>query len=240
MNPVTKPKRGRRPNEANRHRRQEEILDAAARLFAERGFADANTQVLADTLGVGKGTIYRYFPTKQDLFLAAVDRVMRQLQAAVDRAIEGIEEPLDSMARAMRAYLAFFAEHSAYVELIIQERAQFKDRKKPTYFVYREANVGRWRDVFRSLIAQGRVRNVPVERITEVVGDLLYGTMFANYFSGRDRLPQEQAEDILNIAFYGIFSDAERQKRQPPASAGDRDHLETRSLPHGGEGSTCK
>ena len=54
-------------------RRQEEILEAAATLFAECGYSDADTQTLADRLGVGKGTIYRYFPSKQELFLAAVD-----------------------------------------------------------------------------------------------------------------------------------------------------------------------
>src|SRR5437867_4688042 len=59
--------------------RQEEILEAAARLFAQHGYADTDTQLLADELGVGKGTLYRYFASKQDLFLAAVDRVMREL-----------------------------------------------------------------------------------------------------------------------------------------------------------------
>ena len=134
-------KPGRPTNEAVRHQREEEILDAAARLFAEHGFADANTQVLADTLGVGKGTLYRYFPSKQELFLAAVDRVMRQLTATIDLAVEDIEEPLVRMLCAMTTYLAFFAQHPEYVELIIQERAQFKDRKKSTYFVHRDANM---------------------------------------------------------------------------------------------------
>ena len=49
-----------------RANRTEQILDAAARLFAKHGFADADTQLLADELGVGKGTIYRYFPSKKE------------------------------------------------------------------------------------------------------------------------------------------------------------------------------
>src|SRR5213082_375345 len=59
--------------------RREEILDAATELFAEHGFSDAVTQLLADKLGVGKGTIYRHFPSKRALFLAAADRVMRKM-----------------------------------------------------------------------------------------------------------------------------------------------------------------
>ena len=204
-------KPGRPPNEAARHQREAEILDAAARLFAERGFSEANTQELADIVGVGKGTIYRYFPSKEDLFLAAVDRAMRQVLASVAEAVADIEEPLQRMVCAMQAYLACFAEHPEYVELIMQERAQFKDRKKPTYFVYRDASVERWRDAFRALIAEGRVRNVPVERITNVLSDMLYGRMFSNYFVGSTRSPQEQAQDIFDIAFYGILSETERQ-----------------------------
>ena len=209
---VSEPRKpGRPPNEAVRHQREEEILDAAARLFAARGFSDANTQELADALGIGKGTIYRYFASKEELFLAAVDRAMGQVTATVDQEIAGIAEPLQRMLCAMQTYLAFFAEHPEYVELIMQERAQFKDRKKPTYFVHRDANVERWRDAFRGLIAAGRVRNVPAERITDVLSDMLYGRMFSNYFVGSTRSPQEQAQDIFDIAFYGILSETERQ-----------------------------
>ena len=69
--------------EANLARR-EEILETATELFAEQGFSDAVTQALAERLGVGKGTIYRHFPSKRELFLAAADRVMRKLQEEVD------------------------------------------------------------------------------------------------------------------------------------------------------------
>src|ERR671938_1232152 len=101
-------KKPRRPaDEALWASRCEEILDAAARLFARHGYADTDTQLLADELGVGKGTLYRYFPSKRDLFLAAADRVMRQLRGQIDAAIEGIDDPLDQIAAAIRSYLAF-------------------------------------------------------------------------------------------------------------------------------------
>src|SRR5437588_12026083 len=93
--------------------RQEEILDGAVRLFAEHGYANTDTQLLADDLGVGKGTLYRYFPSKQELFLAAVDRAMRQLRERIDGRIAGIDDPLDQIAEAIRTYLAFVADHPA-------------------------------------------------------------------------------------------------------------------------------
>jgi AcrR family transcriptional regulator len=207
-------KKSGRPVDLERcERRQEEILDGAVQLFAECGYADADTQVLADRLGVGKGTIYRYFPSKRELFLAAADRAMRRMHEYIDRAITGIEEPLDRIGRAIRAYLEFVAEHPEFVELLIQERANFKERKKPTYWEHREANLERWRSLYRDLIALGRVRQVPVERITDVMSQLLYGTMFTNYFTGSQKSPEGQARDIVDVVFNGILSETERRRR---------------------------
>ncbi len=194
-------------------RRHEEILDAAARLFAEHGYSETDTQLLADQLGVGKGTLYRYFPSKRELFLAAADRVMNRLREHLDAGIQGIDDPLDRIATAMRAYLEFFAAHPEYVELLIQERAQFKDRKKPTYFEHRERNIVRWNALYRDLISAGRVRAIPVERITDVLGNLMYGTMFTNYFTGPKKPFEAQAQDILDIVFHGILTDSERRRR---------------------------
>jgi AcrR family transcriptional regulator len=192
--------------------RREEILEAATSLFAEHGYTDADTQALADRLQVGKGTIYRYFPSKRELFLAAADRVMVRLRARVDATIAGVEDPLDRIARAIGASLAFFAEHPEFVELLIQERAIFKDRTTPTFFEHRARNAARWREIYRSLIAEGRIRDMPVERISDVVGDLIYGTMFTNYFTGPRKPPEAQAADILDIVFFGILSDPERRR----------------------------
>ena len=59
--------------------RREQILDAAAEVFAQHGYRNTDVQFVADALQVGKGTVYRYFPSKEALFLAAVDRGMRRL-----------------------------------------------------------------------------------------------------------------------------------------------------------------
>lgn len=198
-------RRGRPKDRQLAARRREEILDVATRVFAERGFPGADVQIVADDLGVGKGTIYRYFPTKRELFLAAVDRGMRRLWDRVDLSATDAEDPLERFCQAVRAYLGFFDANPQYVELLIQERAEFKDRKKPTYFEHRDASVGPWQDLFRDLVAVGRVRDIPIERITDVVGYLVYGAMFTNYFTSQRRPSEEQAQDVLDILFSGIL-----------------------------------
>lgn len=193
--------------------RPEDILDAATDLFAEFGYSDAVTKDLMEKLGIGKGTIYRHYPSKRDLFLAAVDRVMKRQREFIDQAIAGVEDPVERIEAGTRAFLTFFAEHPEYVELLIQERALFRDRKAPTFFEHRERNKLRWHELYRELIAEGRIRDIPVERISTVFLDLAYGTIFTNHFTGRCRSPRDQARDILDIVFHGILGDSERPRR---------------------------
>src|SRR5437868_14314436 len=109
-------KRPRRPvDETLRASRTQQILDAAARLFAQHGYADTDTQLLADELGVGKGTLYRYFPSKQALFLAAVDRFMVELCQQVDASMVDLADPLDQIAAAVRTYFTFFRNHPQFL-----------------------------------------------------------------------------------------------------------------------------
>ncbi len=198
---------------------RQEILDAATALFAEHGFNDADTQRLVCRLGVGKGTLYRHFASKRELFLAAVDRGMLRLREFQEAALDGVDDPLERIAVGVRTYLEFFEQHPEVVELLMQERALFRDRKRPTYFEHRERNVRQWRDLYRSMMEQGRLRRMSAERISDVVGQLLYGTVFVNYFNGQTKSTAEQADEILDVVLRGILSEAERARTDAPADA---------------------
>jgi AcrR family transcriptional regulator len=203
-----------------RAQRRQAIVEAAARLFAQEGYTGCEMERVAAEAGIAKGTLYLYFPGKQELFFACVDWGMSWMQQSVRAAAESAveSEPFERIGRAIREYLAFFEAHPEYVELLIQERGIFKDRKRPTYFEYRAANVGYWKDQWRKLIAAGRIRaDMPVERIADTIGSLLYGTMFTNHFVGRTVSLDEQYEALLEIVFRGLLSDSEREQfRIPP------------------------
>lgn len=214
---TTPPRKRGRSDEEQKARRREAILAQAARVFAERGYQGTDVQAVADAAGVAKGTIYLYFASKEDLFLAAVDQGMKDLRAFVDNAVEGIDDGLEMIGKAIFAYLQFFKERPEQVELLILERAEFRDRKKSTYFAYREDGKCRWHALLAELIASGRVRDVPLSRIDDVLSDLVYGTMVTNHFTGRHKPLETQAEDVLDVAFYGILTSP--SARQPPTQA---------------------
>lgn len=182
----------------------------AARVFARAGYADADVQAVADQVGVGKGTLYRYFASKKELFLAAVDRGIRRMSAEVDEAIAAASDPLDGFRRAVHAYLDFFDRNPELVELFVQERAAFRDRRLPTYFAEKEAHIEERLAYVRGLTEAGRFREVDPAAVLEVIGDLMYGTIFTNHLTGRRVPANVQASHILDIVFRGLLSDAER------------------------------
>lgn len=198
-------KRGRPKVQGLPERRREQILAAATTSFARRGYPGTDLQDVADRLRLGKATVYRYFPTKRDLFLAAADRGMRQLVEVSDREAAKARGPLDRLIRATHAYLRFFHERPEVVELFVQERAEFRDRGRPTYFLHRDANLAPWHRLLRSLMAAGQIRRMPVSRVTDVFNAALYGAIFTNYFEGRRRPPGRQAREILDVLFRGIL-----------------------------------
>jgi AcrR family transcriptional regulator len=70
-------------DDETRQATRERILREAASEFARLGFEQANINVIAERAGMGKGTIYLYFPSKRDLFIAMLQSIAeRQLAAA--------------------------------------------------------------------------------------------------------------------------------------------------------------
>lgn len=192
-----------------RAERRQAIIQTAARLFASEGYADCEMDRVASELGVAKGTLYLYFKSKEELFYACVDFGMRELQAAVQAGADQKTDPMERVSEAIRAYLRFFDEHPEQVELLIQERAFFRDRQQPTYFTHREASRARWRVVWAKLLEDGRLRgDLKVEQILDFVGNMVYGTMFTNHFLGQSSTEQHAA--IMDIFFRGVWSNSER------------------------------
>jgi AcrR family transcriptional regulator len=82
-----------------RGKREREILEAAAAVFAQRGFRTARVAEVAERAGIGKGTVYEYFRSKEDLFIRLFDWYMEQAFASM---LGELEAPTDSAVNALR------------------------------------------------------------------------------------------------------------------------------------------
>jgi AcrR family transcriptional regulator len=162
---------------------------------------------------VGKGTLYRYFPTKEALFLAALARGVERLHAAVDASTEGIGEDIARLEAAIHAYLGYFADHPELIELMILERAAFKGRDKPVYFAHKERYRQQWRELYRKLMKAGQVRTMDPATMSTFIGNLLYGTVVTHHFTGRSATLREQAGLLIGVLHHGVLSAQERARR---------------------------
>lgn len=70
-----------RPRQRRKETRPQELLDAALELFVEKGFAASRSEEVARRAGVSKGTLYLYYPSKEELFKAVVRQKLTQLIA---------------------------------------------------------------------------------------------------------------------------------------------------------------
>jgi AcrR family transcriptional regulator len=79
-----------RTEEANQHireQRREQILKAAAHVFARKGLADTSIAEIAATAGVSHGLIYRHFASKEEVFAAVVEQSLAQAQLLAQAAL---------------------------------------------------------------------------------------------------------------------------------------------------------
>jgi AcrR family transcriptional regulator len=103
-----------RPQSPDYDRRREAILDAAAHLYAARGFAGASIADLARSCGTSKSLVYHYFPAKDDILYAVMTTHLDDLVAATGEASHGPDAAgrLRSLARAfMKLYMGAEDRH---------------------------------------------------------------------------------------------------------------------------------
>jgi AcrR family transcriptional regulator len=111
-------------------RRADEIIDAAARVFAERGYHGTTTQAIADVLGMRQASLYYYFPSKE----AALEEVCAR---GTDGFVEGAERvmqtdvpPLEKLKLLIASHLAPIQTMPDYVRTFINERRHLPDASR--------------------------------------------------------------------------------------------------------------
>lgn len=99
-------------------KRREQVMEAAARLFAEQGYHGTTVGDICDELGVGKGVFYWYFHSKEELFKELISSTLYRLRRAQEVAIEDIDDPVERLARGIRASIEFFRNAPGHLTLI--------------------------------------------------------------------------------------------------------------------------
>src|SRR5262249_43872840 len=120
------------------------MLDAAARLFGTQRFHEVRMEDIAAEAEVGKGTLYRYFADKEELYVALLARLSRRFLARLQEVTGQADEPRDKLLLAITATIAFFDDQPHLFDLI-----QRSEVLQGPGFVWREA-----RDQFLHLVVR--------------------------------------------------------------------------------------
>jgi AcrR family transcriptional regulator len=111
-------------------RRADEIVDAAARVFAERGYHGTSTQAIADVLGMRQASLYYYFPSKEAALEEVCARGTDGFVEGAERVVQRDVPPLEKLALLIAAHLAPIETMPDYVKVFINERRYLPDASR--------------------------------------------------------------------------------------------------------------
>ena len=107
--------------------RKQQLLDRAAELFAESGYAETRVIDIVRAAGVAKGLFYWYFENKEALFKELAENIRLNLRREQGRALDPDALPLVNLYRGTETSLLFMAEHAHFFSLLEVEGRNFVD-----------------------------------------------------------------------------------------------------------------
>jgi AcrR family transcriptional regulator len=107
----------------------EEILEAASQVFAEKDFHHVLIDEIAEVGGIGKGTVYRYFRTKEDLYFATILRGLDRLHTLLSAALPQEASPTRRLERIAREMLSFFWHQRSLLMLLYRDERNLSTRR---------------------------------------------------------------------------------------------------------------
>lgn len=95
----------------HRDRQRRLIIDATMGLVATRGLSDVSMAEVAKHAGIGRATLYKYFPGVEEIVAAHVLRIVEEHHASLEVAIAELHDPLDAIRTALAILLGYFASN---------------------------------------------------------------------------------------------------------------------------------
>lgn len=187
--------------EEEQARRRKEIFHASVHLFLSKGFNETSMREIAEAAGIGKSTLYDYFPSKDDILLSFVEDELQtlteQMREIANQKI-GAQEKLRRMMFAYMEYLAtnedFYMKLSTEVQRLAQNSLERIQRK-------RHALQDMVRGTVEEGIREGCFRSVDSLLATRVIFTALTPAVYTTRPSGSR---QQMMEEAFTLMLKGI------------------------------------
>lgn len=144
---------------STRAARREDLLDAATRLFSERGFGPTGIDDIGEAVGITGPAVYRYFASKEDLLVAVLERASDHAAAIVPRARAEARDPAEALRLAVAYVVDACIEERALTSLYWQEARNLPATQRRRF----EATQRRSIDDFAAVLLEVRPELEPSE-----------------------------------------------------------------------------
>ncbi|HEV6967608.1 TetR/AcrR family transcriptional regulator [Roseateles sp.] len=191
------------PRQRRKDARPQELLDAALELFVEKGFAATRSEEVAARAGVAKGTLYRYYPSKNELFKAMVRENLSMHIAESAAQAAQYEGPIaELLGRMMQAWWAKVGHGKAGVvcKIVMVEARRFPELAQfyvDEVITPSQALIG---GLIERGIRSGEFRAVPIEATVHLlIAPMLHMLLHEHSFGEHDICPETMtAEELLD------------------------------------------
>lgn len=186
------------------------ILQAAVELFTERDFHQVLMDDVATRAEVGKGTVYRHFPTKEDLYFATIfegwDRLGKELEAVVQQ-----HEPLqDTLEHVTRQVLSYFWRRRQFVTLVHRLENNIEGEEQADWQRRRDNIVGVFADILDRGVTAHALPPGQIRLITEMFLGMLRSIIL---YRGERDTPDTMAQLAVQLFLDGLSNLAPPSER---------------------------
>ena len=200
------------------------IVQSAAEIFSQREFHEVLTDDIAQRLGIGKGTIYRYFASKEDLYLAAIGEGLNGVHTAVTGVLQQ-EAPLEvTIAAVVRTMINYFSRQRDFLVLMHRLETKLRARERADWQKRRNEVITMIRRVLERGITRGEIGRCNTRLAVEVLFGMIRSVCL--YRADGDR-PEELTRLVTAIFLRGVTGEA-------PASGPAAERLRPLAIVHGG------
>ncbi len=190
-------------------RSKKKILDAAARVFAEHGYARASTKQIAEVADIAEGSLFYHFENKRGVLLALMDNLAENvLGMFLEERLEERRDPVAWLEQIIQHRIALVRQNRPLIFALVQE-LMLDEELRQTYKEKIIAPVtARIADKMHQLIAAGALRPLNVEIITRVMmGGFLSFIWFAPEMLEDNQSAGKIAMGIADFYWYGLRGD---------------------------------
>jgi AcrR family transcriptional regulator len=153
--------------------RRNEIIAAALKTFGSKGFAATRAEDIAAEAGIAKGTLYLYFGSKEDIYVAAVQHAIDQLNERIQGRLQSVQGLRQRLTALITARLEFWREQKSLYRLLLTLGREPQHRKQTNAAL--RASMQNYVALFEEGVAAGELKPQPFEAIAWAVVDMVRG-----------------------------------------------------------------